>query len=176
MIEIKIDVGEVRKGIANMAKAHLWGPFIINREMRWLGNEGAAAMREAIAANYYKGTLSDSIRGEYDPATKELTIGPTAKRRNWDAGSILEDGTGAISNVPWKPIREWAFARGMNLKQAGAVWHKIKTSGVGAHPFVERTVNSARFQSALNKVADKIGRDMAAEVFKTDSSVVAGEG
>ena len=167
-VQISIDVGEVRKGIANMAKAHLWGPLIINRTMTRLGKEGAEAMKEALRDNKYRGILEGSVNSSYNPSTKELFIGPNAKRGTHDAGQILENGTVPIRSLPWKPIRDWSFARGLNLKQARGVWLKIRERGVSPHPFVERTVQSFRFQAALLKASDSIARDMAAEVFKGD--------
>ena len=168
-IVINVDVSEVKRGIANMAKAHLWGPIIINRAMTTLGQEGVVAMKETVHPHRYRGILEDSIKFQYNSAIKELSIGPTAKRRGFNAGDILESGTTAIRNVPWQPIRMWGLARGLNIKQIYGVWKKIREHGISPHPFVERTVQGSRFQFALEKASNSIAREMAVEVFKGES-------
>jgi len=169
MVRIEIDVGEVKRGIANLAKAHLWTPLIINRVMRDLGNDISKEMKDQIHEHRYRGILEDSIRSVYIEQTKELTIGPDAKRGGYDAGEILELGTGPIRGVPWSPIKAWAFKRGLGIKQAGAIWHQIKEFGIKAHPFIQQTVNRPGFSGVLEKASDRIGREIAVEVFKGES-------
>ena len=169
MVRIDIDLGEIRRSISNMPRAYIWGPIILNRVMTTFGREGAEAMKEVLRPHRYTGILEDSVVGKWNPASKELSIGPTAKRRSHDAGDIFELGTKKIPNVPWQPIRKWGLTRGLTLKQIAGIWKKIQESGVASHPFVERTAQGTRFQTALLKASDAIARDMAAEVFKGDN-------
>lgn len=172
MVELILDFSDLYRGIANMGQVNVWWPIILQRNMDRLGRDGVAAMREILAIRNYTGTLGGSVSHSYNSATKTLTIQPNARRRSFIAGDIHELGTNKITNIPWQPIRQWALAKGMTLKQAGAVWNKIRQSGVRAHPFIDRTVNSSRFQNALTFASSEIAREVAEEVVKKKSGVI----
>ena len=90
----------------------------------------------------------ESVQAEYDPSTTRLAIGPTATRGRYDAGLILQRGTGPIANAPFGPIAAWAESKGL---PARPVWYKIKTKGVAAHPWLEDVLSDGRTGVAIRK-------------------------
>ena len=165
-VRIEINVDEVRRGFSNLLRAKLWMPIVINRVMRKLGSDIVPIIKDEIEPHRYRGILSDSVRSTYNETAQELTIGPNAKRGEYDAGTILELGTKPIKNVPWHKIQAWGLARGLNLKQTRGAWLKIREKGVSAYPFIEKVTRRSDFLAVLENAGGKIGHDMAAEVFK----------
>lgn len=135
----------------NLARMPSWMPTIIRTHMDTLGRIVEDRMREAVAPNLYTGALSESIKHHAEDGGYTTVIEPLAKRGNWDAGTILEMGTRPIPNAPWAPIKRWAEFRGL---PGWPVLYKIRTQGVDAHPFLERT--DAASQPHLTETARRI--------------------
>jgi len=128
--------------------------------MQQLGRRIAYLMKMQLKPHRYTGALEDSVTSEYDPRRQRLEIGPKAKRKGgWDAGLLLQRGTGPIPNLPFAPIKKWAAFRGL---PAGPVWYKLKTEGADAHPFVDETIARGDVQVAITNTAQRIGMDLAA--------------
>jgi len=140
--------------------APAWFPRFVESNMRGLGRRIAYLMRMQIRRHRYTGALEDSVESEYDTARQSVAVGPTAQRGGkWDAGLLLQRGTGPIPNLPFGPIAEWAAFKGL---PAGPVWYKIKTVGVSAHPFLEETLARGDVQVAIQNTAKRLGYDLAA--------------
>ena len=136
-----------------------WQGRFVSANMEQLGRRLAYLMRIQLKPNRYTGTLEDSTVSTYNPGSQRLEIGPTAKRKGWDAGMLLQRGTGPIPRVPFAPIKAWAEFRGL---PAGPVYWKIKTRGAAAHPFVEETLARGDVQVAIRNTAARIGHQIAA--------------
>jgi hypothetical protein len=156
---IKYDTSDLT-AFANMLKAApRWHKQYVNKNMVELGRRVAYVMQQETLKHRYTGSFSESIQHKYTAVPyPKVEIGPTVKRGKWDGGLILEYGTGPIPRLPFKPIARWAEFRGL---PAGPVWYSIKTKGVKAHPFLQRTLNSPRTQVAIRHTAERIGIDLA---------------
>ena len=164
---IKSD-GVLERVTAKLAQAPQWMPQIYIRHMPNLGGQIADIMEGVLENNRYTGALQGSITSTYDPSKAEVAIRPTAQRGGrWDAGALLELGTGPIPRLPWAPIKAWAEFRGI---PAFPVWWKIKTQGVSPHPFLQRTLDDGQSKDAVNEAAVRIITDAALEVVQ-DSGV-----
>ena len=121
--------------------------------MEFLGKLIRSQMQAELAEHRVTGQLASSVRFEYDEGVQELAVGPTRKYGRWDAGAILELGTRPIPRAPWAPIRVWSNFRGL---PAFPVWHKIRTRGVAAHPFLDRTLQASEgyIEGAAQRIAD----------------------
>ena len=160
-IIIKSD-GVLEAVIANMAAAPSWFPTIYERHMPWLGAQVGEIMESSLEENRYTGAIQSSIVSEYDPGPAEVSIHPTAQRGGkWDAGLIMELGTGPIPGLPWAPIAAWAAFRGL---PAWPVWYKIMTSGVDPHPFLRRTFDNPMTGQAMQETARRFAIDGALEI------------
>ena len=123
-----------------------------------LGVKLTAVIRDSLEPHRYKGELQDSVSAQVSGET--LTVGPRKKfKGGWDAGWILQSGTGPIERLPFAPIKAWAEFRGL---PAGPVLFKIKTVGVSGHPWLERTIDRPDFGQALNQAALKTGMTLFA--------------
>ncbi len=138
-----------------------WFPEIVGRHMPLLGSALEDVMHTLLEPNRYTGALQDSITSEYDQVARAVSIYPQAQRGNFDAGALLELGTGPIPNAPWGPIKEWADFRGL---PAFPVWWAIREHGVKPHPFLQRTLDDLRTQTAMEGTAFRMVSDMAIEL------------
>ena len=163
-LTIKSD-GVLEAVSAKLAAAADWMPAIYDRHLPWVGAQIGETMEGVLERNRYRGDLQGSITAEYDSAAAEVAIGPTVRRGAYDGGTILEEGTGPIANAPWAPIAAWAEFRGL---PAFPVWWKIRTVGVDAHPFLERTLNDPATQDALSEAGKRIVTDAALEVVSVE--------
>lgn len=128
-----------------------------------LGRRVKYLMGIQLKSRRYTGALADSIDYAVNMAQKSVAIGPTAKRGRWDAGMLLEMGTRPIPNLPFGAIARWAEFRGI---PAGAVWWKIKTKGVTAHPFLRETLNRGDVETAIRNTAGAIAHELTAGVMR----------
>ena len=128
-----------------------------------LGRRVRYLMGLTVKRNRYTGTLSDSIDYHVNMAERSVSIGPTAKRGRFDAGLLLEMGTGPIPNLPFGPIAKWAEFKGV---PAGAVWWKIKTKGVTAHPFLKETLDKPATVTAIRNTAGALAQELTAGVMR----------
>ncbi len=144
----------ITKNIAEMPR---WMPAIIRTHMDHLGEVGEDRMKAAVADNRYTGSLEESIHHRSEDAGLTTVIEPTVKRGKWDGGLILEHGTGPIPNAPWGPIKAWAAFRGI---PGWPVLYTIRTRGVKAHPFLDRTLTSMQsdIEEAARRIADEVAR------------------
>lgn len=161
---LKIESPDLKAYATKFAQAPEWSKKFVRSNMLQLGRRVAYIMRQVVKEHRYTGSLEQSIISEYtEGALPSVAIGPTAKRGRYDAGLILERGTRPIPNLPFAPIAAWAEFRGL---PAGPVWYKIKTKGVSAHPFLDRTMQRGDTQTALKHTAGRIGIDLAIEAVK----------
>lgn len=144
---------QVQQAIATLPS---WMPAILRSHMPPLGDRIAEVMRTQVEPHRYTGALSDSIESEYQDSDYSVSIHPTATRGNYDAGAILELGTKPIRRAPWEPIKAWAEFRGV---PAFPVWYAIRTRGVRAHPFLDRTL--AESAGPMTETARRIVTDVA---------------
>src|SRR3990167_4555125 len=153
---------------ANLQALPRWLPAIVRVHLDTLGTIAVDRMREMIEPHRYTGILQDSIEHHPEDGGYTQAIYPTAQRGGrWDAGALLELGTGPIPRLPWAPIKAWAEFRGI---PAFPVWWKIKTQGVSPHPFLQRTLDDGQSKDAINEAAVRIITDAALEVVQ-DSGV-----
>ncbi len=138
-----------------------WMPKIFKMNLDKLKPFVIQNMRAAVEQNRYTGALESSIEGRTEQGMDDatLTVSPMANRGRWDAGTILELGTGPIPNAPWMPIKQWAEFKGL---PPFPVWYKIRREGVSAHPFLERTIDLS--QSSLEWTAQSIAGDIATQI------------
>lgn len=127
-----------------------------------MGPKIAAMMRRALAPHRYTGELSDSITWDYKSSQRELHVGSDMVRRNYNALSLLESGTGPIPALPFTPIARWAEFRGI---PAGPVWMSIKEGGVTAHPIRDPLIVSPEFTSLLSEGAKRLGNKILLKAF-----------
>lgn len=165
--------GVIEAFAAKLAAAPEWMPAIYERHMPELGGMVAEIMQGVIEPNRYTGALQDSIVSRYDPLAQAVRIYPTAQRGQWDAGTILELGTGPIPGAPWGPIKAWADFRGV---EAFPVWWSIRTVGVKPHPFLRRTLDDPGTQTAMLNTAERITADMAIELAAAAATATPTEG
>ncbi len=139
------------------AKAPAWLPRAIHGPMKALKPQLVETMQDQMWDNRYTGKLSQSVKGEYTPSAMELTVGPTLKRGQHDGGLLLELGARPIPNAPWRPIKRWAAMKGLD---PFPIWYKIRTKGVDAHPFVEKTLQAAldNIRAAGQAITDAVVR------------------
>lgn len=137
-----------------------WVPQRASRHMRALGPKVVRRMKYAVMENVYTGALQESIRDEYENGGLTVLVAPTVMRGRWDGGSILELGARPIPRAPWAPIAKWAGFRGL---PAFPIVYKIRTQGVSAHPFLQRTLNDT--EPDLSETLDDIVGDIAAYLF-----------
>lgn len=140
-----------------MSTAPSWVPQRASKHMRALGPKVVRRMKYAVIENVYTGALQESIRDEYQDGGLTVIVSPTVMRGRWDGGSILELGTRPIPRAPWAPIARWAGFRGL---PAFPIVYKIRTQGVSAHPFLQRTLDDA--DSDLTEALDDIAGDVLA--------------
>ena len=142
--------GVLEMVLGNANNAPEWMPRVLESGLTYLGRQIVIKMRQEVGEHRYTGALEESIDSQYTPT--QVEIGPNAKRGSGvDAGLVLEMGTKPIPNLPWSPIKKWADFRGI---EAGPVWHKIKTEGVTAHPFLARTLVAS--EGAIDEAAQTI--------------------
>jgi len=132
-----ISDGVLEQVAANLAAAPSRMLKIRSKAIKWIGPRAVKKMQGMLGRNYYTGALMRSVEDEYTEAGSVVTISPTEQRGRWDAGLILEFGTGPIPNAPWAPIARWAGAKGAPMPGA---WLKIRRVGVAAHPFMDDTL------------------------------------
>ena len=148
--------GVIEAFAAKLAVAPEWMPQIYGRHMPKLGETVGEVMNTLLEVNRYTGTLQEAITSEYDLTEQAVRIFsgvPYAAR--------LETGSGPIPNAPWAPIKAWADFRGI---PAYPVWWKIRTIGVAPHPYLQRTLEDLRTQTAMTDTAARIVADMAIEL------------
>ena len=162
MIEIKVDMGQIIQVITPMKSANIWVRQQFHKFLPDLGRRVSDAMKEQVRPRRYTGDLEWSITFDYNMAKLEVVIGPKAKRGNYDAGMILQEGTKPIHNLPWKPIAQWGAFRNKPSMSVRALWLGIRAHGVAAHPFLEETLRRGDVQQALIDTADKLGVQIAA--------------
>ena len=104
---IRIDTSEVIKIDNRIGQIELMRGDFIARNMQALGRRLAYLMRQSVKENRYTGALEEGIVSEFDASGLRLEVGSTAKRGRWDAGELLERGTGPIPNVPFSIIKAW---------------------------------------------------------------------
>ena len=135
---------------------------IIRDELSMAGEAISRVMRNHLARRDYTGNLALSVMKEVHTGTNpRVEIGPTAQRGGFQAGAILEHGTGPIPSLPFAPIRKWAEFRGL---PAGPIWYKIKTEGVSAHPWLEEVASDPEVQQARRTASRNIGRRIALKI------------
>ena len=160
-ITVKSD-GVLEQVAAKLADAPSWLPTVAERHMPWLGAQVGEVMEGVLEGNRYTGELQSSIVSEYNPTEQAVSIHPTAQRGGrGDGGVILELGTGPIPNAPYGPIAAWAAFRGL---PAFPVWWKIRTVGIDAHPFLQRTFDDGATGAAMVTAAERIVTDGALEI------------
>ena len=164
MVQIIVDTKEIARVISNMGRVNQWLPPTIDKEMRLLGGKVVPIMKSVLRPRRYTGTLEDSVNWSYDLALRQLSIGPYAKRGNYDAGMIAQTGTRPIKNVPWKPLFAWASKRSNTPRALASHARKvIALHGVKKAPFLMETMNQASFQMALEDTANRLGVSIAAQ-------------
>ena len=157
MLKIKSpDLKALEKTFSTAGK---WHKVFVKKNMLTLGERIVFIMRQATSKHRYTGKFEESVKSTYKARVMRLEIGPRAKRGKWDAGLLLERGTGPIPNLPFGPIQRWAEFRGI---PAGPVWMSIKRKGVKAHPYLDRTLARGDTQVAIKNTAFRIGQDLAA--------------
>jgi hypothetical protein len=161
---ITFNTTQVTNAVANLSRAPSWVPKTIDIVMPELGRKIEGIMRNIMAPRRYTGALGDSVKSEYNPAQKQVTIGPTAKRGQYDAGLIAELGT-KPTNVPWKPIFAWGSARGLTRPQIAGAIKTIRSEGVKPHPFLDETVGRPEFLAELTNAANQLAEKLAVQVF-----------
>ena len=107
--------------------------------------------------HYYTGGLAKSVfysTTEMGNLTT-LEVGPTLKRGRWDAGKLLEGGTGPNPRAPFRPIAAWAVSKGL---PPGPIWQKIRREGTEAHPFIGAAYNESLpiIEQAVNELGDVV--------------------
>ena len=174
MEQLSITSEDLNKLGASFASAGQWHGEFVDANMRGLGRRIAYLMRQQIRHHRYKGTLEESVTSAYDPGAMKLEVGPTAKRGKYDAGLILQRGTGPIARLPFAPIAAWAAFRGL---PAGPIWFKIREKGIDAHPFLEETLARGDTQTALKNTAKRIGVQFVVKALQslTGGTVSSGE-
>lgn len=161
---LRITSDDLNRLAEHLSNPEPWVTHFVDANMRQLGSRIAYLMRMQLKPHHYTGALEDSVQYEYDPKLIRLKIGPTAKRGGkWDAGMLLERGTGPIRNLPFAPIARWAAFKGI---PAGPVWYSIKTKGVKAHPWIDSVIARGDFQVAVGNTAKRIGMDLASEALQ----------
>ncbi len=111
-------------------------------------------LQRSLAPHKHTGELSDSVTWEYKSHARELHVGTGLPRKQFNALSLLERGTGPIPAVPFAPIARWAEFRGI---PARPVWMSIKQKGVIAHPVREPLIISSELTSLLAAGAKQMG-------------------
>lgn len=160
MISLTIDTSDVKAAFAEMGKAPQWIPQQIAKQLPLLGRKIVPIMKKQIRSRRYTGELENSITSSYDSVNKEVSIGPNAKRGQFDAGLILQEGTKRIPNAPWKPIQAWAIKRG--IAKPFFVLLKIREQGIDAHPFLTETMETSDFRNAIANTERVLGEEIAA--------------
>lgn len=160
--EIRITTENIAELGANLVDAPHWVGRFVDSNMEGLGRRVAYLMQLQIRPHKVSGALEGSIMSFYESSALRLQIGPTRKYRGgWDAGLILQRGTGPIPNLPFGPIARWAGFRGL---PAGPIWMTIKDKGVKAHPFLDETLGRGDVSVAIRNTARRIGIDLAGAV------------
>ena len=149
LIRVRSD-GVLEQVAANLASAPSWMPKIKRKTIKWIGPSAVKKMQGMLGRNYYTGALMRSVEDEYTESDSVVTISPTAQRGKWDAGLILEFGTGPIPHAPWAPIARWADAKDAPMPGA---WLKIRRVGVSAHPLLSDTLEAVN--PDLDEAIDK---------------------
>lgn len=126
-------------------------------------DKGIEAMKEELDAMRYKGKTQDSVSKKWE-GPLEVHVYPFAPQAIY-----LRMGT-APHSPPWKPIEQWAMAKGLN---PGQVWWGIRRKGTSsfalrkygtkANPFPERTLQRNDVQEALDVAAEEAGMRLFAE-------------
>lgn len=156
-MSVTIELGESYKRFnESLAKMPDWMPAIIRTHLDALAPSLEDRMREAVAENRYTGAMEESITHEFQDGGNELHVHPTAKRGAYDAGTLLELGVPHPVRAPWAPIKAWAEFRGL---PPFPIWYKIRTQGIDAHPFLDRTARAAEPQ--IEEAARRMATDAA---------------
>ncbi len=121
--------------VLNLNKASVVTKNAIKSTLRNVGLKVTNVMREKILPNRYTGALEQSVTDTIieSGSLTTLEVGPTLKRGKWDAGKLLEGGTGPNPHAPFGPIAAWAISKGL---PPGPIWQKIRREGTEAHPFI----------------------------------------
>ena len=149
-------------------------PKEIDRVFPILGKKVKDIMADQLGKRSWSGKLAGSVQDNYDAGTKTLTIGPTRKWKDKDAGMVHQLGTGPYPNTkkpPWLPIKQWAEDRGRDPRKT---YVKIWLAGVSPHPFLMETMNRPDFQAALEDAAQKLGVNIAAQAVAGDKTLGVG--
>lgn len=149
--------------ILNLNKASAVTKNAIKSTLRNVGLKVTNVMREKIAPNRYTGALEQSITETFIE-TENLTIlevGPTLKRGKWDAGKLLEGGTGPNPRAPFGPIAAWAISKGL---PPGPIWQKIRREGTEAHPFIWATYRESL--PIIEQSLDELGEIVVAAIIE----------
>lgn len=58
---------------------------------------------------------------------------------------FVQEGTGPIDNPPppFEPFQIWARRKLGDESAAGGVWHKVRTEGIDANPYMDRAIQNA---------------------------------
>ncbi len=147
--------------VLNLNKASAFTRTRVKSVLQDVGLRVSNVMREKILPNRYTGALERSIT-ETLIETENITIleiGPTLKRGKWDAGKLLEGGTGPNPHAPFGPIATHAKSKGL---PPGAVWQKIRKEGTDAHPFIWNTYRESL--PIIDEAVDKLGEVVVAAI------------
>lgn len=137
---------------------------IAKRLLDRAGREIASVMTRVLSHHDYTGELSSSVQCEttVSGATAKVEIEPTARRRQWHAGSILQHGATNLRNIPFTPIKRWAEFRGL---PAGPVWMSIRQSGrIQGHSWLPLVASDSQTRGAINEVRQDLGRDISLQI------------
>ena len=167
-ITVKSD-GVLEAISAKLSDAPAWLPDIYEIHMPLLGHAVEEVMVTLLEPHRYTGALQDSVTSDYDGGRKEVAIYPTAQRGAWDGGTILELGT-RPHTPPFGPIAAWAEFRGL---PAFPIWWGIVEHGTQAHPFLQRTLDDYRTQTAMDGTAGRIATDAALEIVQVGGATQA---
>jgi len=153
----------IREIAANLDISQTEARAILDARMEHLGPIVVRMMQRQLAKHRVTGKLEGSVQYAYISHRRELRVGPTLKRGRYDAGRILQEGTGPIPNLPFTPIAKWAAKRGL---PAGPVWMKIKQTGVKPHPFIRETALRPEFKRSLDAAARRTANDFVVRAIR----------
>lgn len=160
-MSVSIVSPDLQKLVQRLAQAEQMHTRFVSGNMNSLGRRLAYIVRRALNQNKYTGGLQNSVKSQLEG--DRLEVGPTLKRRGYDAGWLLEEGTRPIPRLPFGPIKKWAEFRGI---PAGPVWYKIKTRGVSPHPWLDRAMSAGDTRVAIENTAKRIGMQLATFTMK----------
>lgn len=173
MVTLNIDTQELEELKQQFGKAFRNIPKTIKGGLRWAGEQTVRLLKIEAFPVKYTGALNDSI-SIVEETKDSITVGAdTAVAPH--ATYVVQGGP--PRKEPFGRILAWTeFRLGGDRAVAWSVWHGIATKGTsqyaiqrnwsadGSNPFHERVVDSGEMQRTLDKAAEKIGREIAAEV------------